>query len=89
MLWAAVSRALRAPSRNDTDLIVNLGGATASDGTPILFRFLGNPDFQDERMIAYEAGYRSSLSNRLSLDVAAYLQRLRRSADDRAVFVFF
>lgn len=72
MLWAAVSRALRAPSRNDTDLIVNLGGATASDGTPILFRFLGNPDFQDERMIAYEAGYRSSLSNRLSLDVAAF-----------------
>jgi iron complex outermembrane recepter protein len=73
MFWAAVSRALRAPSRNDTNLIVNLGGFPGPNGTPILTRFFGNPRFEDERLIAYEAGYRVSVSGRLSIDLAAYL----------------
>jgi len=72
MFWVAVSRALRAPSRNDTNLIVNLGGFPGPNGIPILLRFLGNPRFQDERLIAYEAGYRTSLADRLSIDLAAY-----------------
>lgn len=69
MLWAAVSRALRAPSRNDTNLVVNFG----TNGTPDLMRLLGNPKFEDERLIGYEAGYRSSLAKRLSLDLAAFV----------------
>ena len=72
MFWAAVSRALRAPSRNDTNLIVNLGGFPGPSGIPILIRFVGNPRFQDEQLIAYEAGYRTSVSGRLSIDLAAY-----------------
>ena len=72
MFWAAVSRALRAPSRNDTNLIVNLGGFPGPNGIPILIRFFGNPLFQDERLIACEAGYRTSVSGRLSIDLAAY-----------------
>ncbi|MGA8222980.1 MAG: TonB-dependent receptor [Candidatus Acidiferrales bacterium] len=72
MLWAAVSRALRAPSRNDTDLVVNLGSFTPPGGPLTLTRFLGNPDFHDERLIAYEAGYRNTISDKLSLDFAAY-----------------
>jgi len=72
MFWAAVSRALRAPSRNDTNLIVNLGGFPGPNGIPILIRFLGNPLFRDESLIAYETGYRTSVSGHLSIDLAAY-----------------
>jgi len=72
MLWGAVSRALRAPSRNDTNLLVNIGSFTDQSGTLTLSRFLGNPDFKDERLIAYELGYRASVAERLSVDLAAY-----------------
>lgn len=71
-VWAAVSRALRAPSRNDTNLVLNIGAIPGPGGTPTLFRLLGNPNFQDERLIAYEAGYRTMLGPRVSLDLAAY-----------------
>lgn len=71
-VWAAVSRALRAPSRNDTNLVLNIGSIPGPGGTPTLFRLLGNPNFEDERLIAYEAGYRTMLGPRLSLDVAVY-----------------
>ena len=72
MFWAAVSRALRAPSRNDTNLVLNIGSTPGPGGIPVLLRLLGNPNFEDERLIAYEAGYRTMLSRRLSVDVAAY-----------------
>jgi iron complex outermembrane recepter protein len=68
MLWGAISRSLRAPSRNDTDLLLNFGTV----GTPDLQRLLGNPNFQDERLIDFEAGYRTTLARRLSLDAAVY-----------------
>lgn len=73
MLWTSVSRALRAPSRNDTDLLLNLGNIAPPGQTPILLRLLGNPNFQDERLISYEAGYRTMVTRRLSLDLAAYI----------------
>lgn len=71
MLWAALSRDLRAPSRNDTDLVLNLG--TGPAGPPYLMRIVGNPDFTDERLLAYEAGYRTMVSDRISLDLSAYV----------------
>jgi iron complex outermembrane receptor protein len=72
MIWAAVSRALRAPSRNDTNLVLNIGEFPGPGGAPTLLRLLGNPHFQDERLIAYEAGYRAMLSKRFSIDIALY-----------------
>ena len=72
MLWVALSEALRAPSRNDTNLVLNIGSFPGPGGTPVLLRLLGNPNSQDERLIAYEAGYRTMLSKRLSVDLAAY-----------------
>lgn len=70
MMWAAVSRALRAPSRNDTNLVLNFGSVPGNP--PTLLRLLGNPNYDDERLIAYEAGYRTTVSSHLSLDAAAY-----------------
>jgi len=64
MFWAAFSRALRVPSRNDTNLEVNFG----TGGTPDLERLIGNPDFQDEGLYAYETGYRTTWKINLSVD---------------------
>jgi iron complex outermembrane recepter protein len=72
MVWVAVSKALRAPSRLDTNLFLNIGNIAAPGNTPILLRLLGNPQFLDERLIAYETGYRTMVSKRFSIDVAAY-----------------
>jgi iron complex outermembrane recepter protein len=72
MLWAAVSRAERTPTPNDTDLSVNLGEIGVSNGLPVVLRFVGNKNFQDEHLVAYEAGYRATLSNRLTFDLSAY-----------------
>lgn len=72
MFWAAVSKALRTPSRDETGLVLNTGSVPGPGGTPILLRLLGNPNFKNESMISYEAGYRTMLSKRLSLDLAAY-----------------
>jgi len=72
MFWAAVSRALRTPSRNDTNLLLNIGSFPGPGGTRTLLRLLGNPNFKNEALIAYEAGYRTMVCRRLSIDFAAY-----------------
>ncbi|HET8648777.1 MAG TPA: TonB-dependent receptor [Gemmatimonadales bacterium] len=67
-VWAAVSRAVRTPARVDAD-------ADAVSAIPNL-RFkavlVGSDSFASEELIAYEAGYRTVLSSRLSLDVSAF-----------------
>ncbi|MGB2624289.1 MAG: TonB-dependent receptor [Candidatus Acidiferrum sp.] len=72
MLWAAVSRAARTPTPNDTDLSVNLGEVGEANGVPVVLRFIGNKDFQNEWLVAYEAGYRANVSNHLTFDFASY-----------------
>jgi len=62
LLWAAVSRAVRAPSRLDRDLYEVLG--------PIVY--IRGGDFQDERLTAYELGYRSQPSTKSSVSVSAF-----------------
>jgi iron complex outermembrane receptor protein len=70
-LWAAVSDADRNPAATDTSIVSNLGGFTGPNG-PVALRLLGNPNLSSEKTIAYEAGYRMSLAEQLSLDFAAY-----------------
>jgi iron complex outermembrane recepter protein len=73
LLWAAVSRAVRTPSRYDHDLVTPTGLANA----PPPFRFptnylQGNPDFVSEVLIAYEAGYRATLGPNLALSLSTF-----------------
>jgi iron complex outermembrane receptor protein len=75
MLWAAVSRSVRTPTPNDTDLSVNLGEIGVDNGVPVVLRFIGNKEFQDEHLVAYEAGYRATASKRLTFDLSAYFNR--------------
>ena len=63
LLWSAVSRALRSPTPFDTDFQTKIGGV------PVL---IGNPDFQSEKLTAYELGYRAQPLPGLSFSVSTY-----------------
>jgi iron complex outermembrane receptor protein len=62
LLWAAASQAVRAPSRLDRDLFEMVGPVTVLSGG----------DFQDEKLTAYELGYRSQPSTNSSLSVSTF-----------------
>lgn len=64
-IWSSISRAVRVPSRIDTDFQI-FNTATGAQ----LFR--GNPDFDSEKMIAYELGYRIQPTKELSFDLATF-----------------
>lgn len=70
--WASVSRAVQTPSAVDASIRLNFAGFTGSGGTPTVVGLVGNPDFKNEGLIAYEAGYRKTLTDRASVDLAAY-----------------
>jgi iron complex outermembrane receptor protein len=60
--WGAVSRAVRSPSRIDSDFEATVGPTT----------ILGNRNFDSETVLAYEAGYRVRLLDPLSLSLATF-----------------
>jgi iron complex outermembrane receptor protein len=64
LLWAAVSRAVRAPTRFDTDLREVL--------IPSTLDLQGNPDFQSEKLTAYEIGARAQPNDALSLSISTF-----------------
>ena len=66
-VWAAVSRAVRTPSRTERDLQVSSGGGP----TPFL-AIQGSEDFVSETVVAYELGYRVRPAALVSLDVATF-----------------
>jgi iron complex outermembrane recepter protein len=73
MFWAAVSRAVRTPSRYDRDLEV----VTGLVNPPYPYKFpadylVGSSDFDSETVIAYELGYRAELGTKASVSVSAF-----------------
>jgi iron complex outermembrane receptor protein len=66
--WAAVSHAVRTPTRTDQDLRLDF----VLPGSNDFVRVLGNRDFSPEHVTAYEAGYRVQAHERLFVDVAAF-----------------
>ena len=72
MFWVAVSRADRTPAESDASVRANVGGFPGAGGTPVLLAFVGNPRFKNEELMAYEVGYRVTLSTHLSMDFATY-----------------
>jgi iron complex outermembrane receptor protein len=59
LFWAAISRAVRTPSRIDRDL--EAPGILAP-----------SPDFQSEKLIAYELGYRGQITSNFTLSVSTF-----------------
>ncbi|HEX5044828.1 MAG TPA: TonB-dependent receptor [Candidatus Polarisedimenticolaceae bacterium] len=67
--WAAVTRAVRTPSRVDTDLSLT---ALLNPNIPFFLRLQGDPGFEPERILGYEAGYNQVLGERLTWSLAAF-----------------
>jgi iron complex outermembrane receptor protein len=67
--WGGVSRASRTPGRRD----VGLDAALAALPGPAEVVLLGNPNMRSEHVIAYELGYRAQLTERISIDVTAFV----------------
>lgn len=72
VVWGAVSRAVRAPSRADQDLNTTSRGTVDSDGNRVVAKLLGNDNFDSEDLLAYEVGHRWSVAPNLSFDTAAF-----------------
>jgi iron complex outermembrane receptor protein len=64
LLWAAASRAVRAPTLFDEDLNDSI--------VPQIIILTGNKNFQPEKLTAYELGARVQLSDSTSLSVSTY-----------------
>ena len=69
--WAAISRAVVAPSLQDTQLTLPVQFGQVN-GIPFIGQFIGDPAFRPEKVLAYEAGSRTRLGQSLSLDLAAF-----------------
>jgi iron complex outermembrane recepter protein len=73
MLWSAISRAVRTPSRYDRDLVVPTGLVNPPPPFEFPAAYLqGNPAFVSETLIAYEAGYRAELAPKLTGSVSTF-----------------
>lgn len=72
--WAAISRASYTPSRSD----LGLNAVIATLPGPAEVVLLGNPKFEAEHVVAYEAGYRTQPSDRLSIDATVFLNAYSR-----------
>ncbi len=70
-LWMAVSRAVRTPSRADSDMTVEVN-AFKTGPTFNVMEFRGSHSFDPEEVIAYEAGYRFIPDSTLSFDAACF-----------------
>ncbi len=85
-IWMAVSRAVRTPSRAETDFNIRL--ATIPAGTPGLnpspfpmvigpWRVDGQSTMEAEKVSVFETGYRRQVNARLSLDGALFVAKNR------------
>ncbi|MDB6066030.1 MAG: TonB-dependent receptor, plug [Pedosphaera sp.] len=72
-VWGAVSRAVRTPSQLDRDSQYNATVFQPSPASPpVLVKIFGNPNFQSEKIMSYELGYRVEPIPKLSFDLAAF-----------------
>lgn len=73
--FASVTRAVRTPSRVETDYTTT---ALSDASVPRFVRLEPNPDFDSESLVAYEAGYRVHPVSRLYATVATFYNQHRR-----------
>ncbi len=71
-VWAAVSRAVRMPSRADDDIQVLAVPRTIPGLFPTI---VGNRDLESEDLLAFEAGFRAQVTDTFSWDWAFFYNR--------------
>jgi len=72
-VWAAVTRAVRVPSRVETDYTT---ASLLNPAIPQFVRLQPNPDFVPERLVAYEAGYRMRPDSFMFLSFSGFYNNL-------------
>jgi iron complex outermembrane recepter protein len=77
-LWAAIAETERTPSELDVALRADAGVFPGPGGTPVLLTVFGNPKLKSEGLIGYEAGYRTLITDQLSIDFTAYYNHYSR-----------
>lgn len=73
--WAAVSRAVRTPSRGETNSTLRMALPDYLSGpqqTSVQLQIIGNPQLASETLIAYELGYRWQPRDFLTFDLAVF-----------------
>jgi iron complex outermembrane receptor protein len=83
-VWAAVSRALREPSREDVDIRFIPYATMLPNGLAGLVVLSGSPNIEAEALIAYEAGYRFEPNKRLSLDFTSFYNHYTNLIESQA-----
>ena len=68
-VWAAVTRAVRTPSRVEEDLQLT---ALITPNPLTFVRVIGDRGFSTEHLLGYEVGYRSLIKPKFNLDIAAF-----------------
>ena len=68
-LWFAVTRAVRTPSRLDDGLQLT---DFLKTGPLLYLKAVGNPSLVAERLIGYEAGYRTLITSSLYIDISGF-----------------
>jgi iron complex outermembrane recepter protein len=70
-VWASVSRAVSTPSQIDESLQFT-GFLPSTSTVPIFVRIAGNPKFDSETLLGYEAGYRRLITPQFYVDVSLF-----------------
>lgn len=68
-IWAAVTRAVRTPSRIEDNFQFN---ALAVPSLPLFIRLIGDGNFVSEKMIGWELGYRGTIRPNFFLDISTF-----------------
>ncbi len=72
-LWAAISKAVRSPSRYNRDAVWVVGAASVrNEARPIVTAYVGNDDFKSEKLWAYELGYRWRVNQKVTVDATGF-----------------
>lgn len=104
-LWGSVSRAVRTPSRAEADMSSLIGSIRSmvpsyavgvpgpSFDIPAIANItvIGNDEYDSEKLMAYEFGYRAQLSDRFYVDMSLYYNDYRqlRTQEPRGEIVEF
>ncbi len=73
-VWLSASRAVRTPSRGESDATISgrVMPATPDQPLPVMMAVQGSHTFDSEKLNAYELGYRYQFTENASIDVAGF-----------------
>jgi len=70
-IWGAFSRAVRTPSRAETDIRLHVS-TVPTGGPPAIVTLQGDPNFTSETLLSWEAGYRVAPTHTTLFELAGF-----------------